>query len=141
MQWGQRSARRVEDLEAGLERLRSRQESMRRKLKKHTEIKTKLEVYNNLSLSITDYGSMGFILCVWEWWWTGIYVGPPQSQFQYVVTQSDVQMYQQKVQRLQSQSDCQKKVLRVKSQEVRPSIIVPYHTCTIEWVGSRVVYI
>ena len=44
VQLGERSGRRVEDLEAELERLRSRQGAMRRTLKRHSETKTKLEV-------------------------------------------------------------------------------------------------
>ena len=44
VQLGERSGRRVDELEAELERLRSRQGAMHRTLKRHSETKTKLEV-------------------------------------------------------------------------------------------------
>ena len=44
VQFGARSERRVEELESGVERLRNQQDVLKRKLKKQTEKKTKLEV-------------------------------------------------------------------------------------------------
>ena len=45
LRWGEGPGRRVGEMEAELERMRSRQDTMRRRLRKHTETKTKLEVY------------------------------------------------------------------------------------------------
>ena len=44
MQSGARSDRRIDELESGIERLRNQQEMMKRRLKKQTERKLKLEV-------------------------------------------------------------------------------------------------
>ena len=45
VQSGERSERRIDELESGIERLRNQQEMMKRKLKKQAEKKLRLEVF------------------------------------------------------------------------------------------------